>query len=344
MQGFVGPEEFKSKLESTYSTIQQTSAASNTQPEGTAASGGLTPEEIEAHKQRIKEKLKQLRDKKSKQEEEDELAREKKRREDGKLMLETQQRLKEAKEQREREIEAKKKEEDRKYQERLREQIRIEKLERQQKSASGSSAPSAPQPTSPTTTKKTDSSCMIRVRLFSGELASQSFPANEKLAAVREWIASLTGKIKFVMSTNYPAKVFNASDMSKTLSELGLVPSANIILSETDPSAAMQATSAPKSSTSFPSSSTSSGGSWWSSVSNFVWNFLAAPSAPSQTSDDSTPSQQYSNNDQRQSSTSPASTRVVDGNIHGLSSSSSSQDDPKKKDKYYWNGNSTQFS
>jgi UBX domain-containing protein 1/4 len=211
MQGFVGPDELKSKLETAYQTVQQTSAASSTQPEPAAASGGLTPEEVEAHKQRIKEKLKQLRDKKSKEEEQAELEREKRRREDGKLMFETQQRLKEAKELREREIEAKKKEEERKYQERLREQIRIEKLERQQKSTTSSAAASVPQSTSPTTSKKSDSACMIRVRLFSGELASQSFPANEKLAAVREWIASLTGKIKFVMSTNYPAKVFNAA-------------------------------------------------------------------------------------------------------------------------------------
>lgn len=140
--------------------------------------------------------------------------------------------------------------------------------------------------------------------------------------------------------------------MSKTLADLGLVPSANVILSETDPSAAMSAASSRGGP--YGSSSSSSGGGWlsntWSAVSGFVWNFLSAPSAPSSEAaaqEGDEPSQQQPQGAPTSGSPSLTATRIGGAsNVHGLQGSAgASQSDSKKKDddKLYWNGNSTQF-
>lgn len=133
MTGFVDPERLKENLDKAFASMATTDS-------GPSETAGLTSEEIEAHKQRIKEKLKALREKKTKQQEQDDTAQEKRRREEGRMMMENQQKYKQAQEMREREASAKKKNDEKAYQERLREQVRQEKLERQARNSSGSTA------------------------------------------------------------------------------------------------------------------------------------------------------------------------------------------------------------
>ncbi|PIO63675.1 UBX domain protein [Teladorsagia circumcincta] len=114
-------------------------------------------------------------------------------------------------------------------------------LEQEARKAKASGLPPperlAPNPTS-TTSKpsnpapKTDyKEAMIQVRLPSGQAVRQSFGASEPLSAVRLWLEiNHSDGMPFGLLVPFPRKVMTDEDYDKPLKELGLVPSANFVM------------------------------------------------------------------------------------------------------------------
>uniref|UniRef100_S4RTM5 UBX domain-containing protein n=1 Tax=Petromyzon marinus TaxID=7757 RepID=S4RTM5_PETMA len=106
--------------------------------------------------------------------------------------------------------------------------------------AAGTAAPPATSepPTSTTATtsppKRDYDQCRIQVRMPDGSQLMQSFAAKETLAAVRLFVElhRQDEATPFVLLTNFPRRLFGDEDMEKPLSELGLVPSAVLIMTK----------------------------------------------------------------------------------------------------------------
>ncbi|XP_075182485.1 UBX domain-containing protein 1 isoform X2 [Anomaloglossus baeobatrachus] len=133
--------------------------------------------------------------------------------------------------------------------ERVKEKIARDKAERARKYGGSTSDPISPpaesplaaptpSPSSPVQeppTKKEYDECRIQVRLLDGTALSQTFRAREQLAAVRlyvelNWPGGPEGP--FNLLTSFPRRVFTEEDMEKPLQELGLVPSAVLIVAK----------------------------------------------------------------------------------------------------------------
>lgn len=76
----------------------------------------------------------------------------------------------------------------------------------------------------------------IQIRLPNGTSLTETFEKNEQLAAVRLFIqlkqGDEAGTISFGMMTTFPRKVFGEEDFEMTLEQLGLVPSATIMVTK----------------------------------------------------------------------------------------------------------------
>lgn len=76
----------------------------------------------------------------------------------------------------------------------------------------------------------------IQIRLPDGSTLTETFEKQEPLAAVRLFIqlkrGDPTGIQPFGMMTNFPRKVFQGEDYEMRLDNLGLVPSAVIIVTK----------------------------------------------------------------------------------------------------------------
>lgn len=76
----------------------------------------------------------------------------------------------------------------------------------------------------------------IQIRLPHGEALTETFDKNEQLAAVRLYVqlkqGDEAGIATFGMMTNFPRKVFGEEDFEMTLEQLGLVPSATIMVTK----------------------------------------------------------------------------------------------------------------
>ncbi|ULU09248.1 hypothetical protein L3Y34_013982 [Caenorhabditis briggsae] len=72
---------------------------------------------------------------------------------------------------------------------------------------------------------------MLQIRLAGGKVVKQEFKQEEKLSTVYTWIeTNHPAAPKFRMMTPFPRKEFAEEDMEKTLQELKLIPSANIVV------------------------------------------------------------------------------------------------------------------
>ncbi|XP_025912113.1 UBX domain-containing protein 1 isoform X4 [Apteryx rowi] len=73
-----------------------------------------------------------------------------------------------------------------------------------------------------------------KVRLLDGTSLTQTFKAKEQLAAVRLYVElnRKDGEEPFSLLTTFPRRVFTEEDMEKPLQELGLVPSAVLIVAK----------------------------------------------------------------------------------------------------------------
>ncbi|XP_067399947.1 UBX domain-containing protein 1 isoform X1 [Emydura macquarii macquarii] len=92
--------------------------------------------------------------------------------------------------------------------------------------------PSSPSQEPPT--KREYDQCRIQVRLLDGTSLTQTFKAKEQLAAVRLYVElnSKDGGEPFHLLTSFPRRIFTDEDMEKPLQELGLVPSAVLIVAK----------------------------------------------------------------------------------------------------------------
>lgn len=72
----------------------------------------------------------------------------------------------------------------------------------------------------------------LQIRLMNGQVLKQTFGAKEPLSAVRLFVQLQSGDLNepFTFMTNFPKRVFNDEDMETPIAELGLVPSAVLIM------------------------------------------------------------------------------------------------------------------
>lgn len=230
---------FKSQLEVEFHAAK--SGHSNFS-ESTEEKKPLTEEEKKEQLAKIEEKMRQKRLEREEKEKLEALDREKTRIRSGKEMLEAKARMEEQEmkklvEQRKRE-----KLEEKMARERVRAQIESDKAARRAK-AEGQSASAVvstppqtnvqPSPVGTTSnTPKNYKTTRIQVRLLNGSTLTETFEAKEQLAAIRLFIQLKTGETAtpFGLMTNFPKKVFSDQDYEKPLEELGLVPSAVLIV------------------------------------------------------------------------------------------------------------------
>jgi len=93
----------------------------------------------------------------------------------------------------------------------------------------------APQPAQAPAAKKEYTEARLQIRQTNGQALVHSFGVKEPLAAVRLYVQmnrtdGLTGTVKFM--TNFPKKVFSDDDYDNTLENLGLVPSAVLMVTK----------------------------------------------------------------------------------------------------------------
>ncbi|KAM3920554.1 UBX domain-containing protein 1 isoform 1-T2 [Leptodactylus fuscus] len=212
-------------------------------------SSSLTEEEKERQTKRMMELIAQKQQEREEREKRERIEQEKQRRRQGQELSAIRQKMQEQEMQKAAEDRRKEKQEERMARERVREKIARDKAERAKRYGGATSDPvsppaesplpaSTPSPSSPVQeppTKKEYDQCRIQVRLLDGTALSQTFRAREQLAAVRlyvelNWPGGPEGP--FNLLTSFPRRVFTEEDMEKPLQELGLVPSAVLIVAK----------------------------------------------------------------------------------------------------------------
>jgi len=195
-------------------------------------------------------KMEELRIKKRAEREEKEkqeaLERERKRIEDGKSMTDIKQKLEEQEIKKMAELKRREKMEEKAAKARVLQQIEEDKIARRAKfnmkapdgaGGSSESAPVAAPPVSaaPPAPKKDYTETRIQIRQPSGQPIVHAFGVKEQLAAVRLY-AQINrtdgGDAPFRLMTNFPKKVFNDEDYENSLENLGLVPSAVLMMTK----------------------------------------------------------------------------------------------------------------
>lgn len=126
---------------------------------------------------------------------------------------------------------------------RVRAQIEADKEAR--RARAGQASPAAPVQVIPqssaasstvTSPPKDYKQTRVQIRLPNGTALTETFDKNEQLAAVRLFVqlkqGDQAGIPTFGMMTTFPRKVFGEDDYEMTLEELGLVPSATIMVTK----------------------------------------------------------------------------------------------------------------
>lgn len=178
------------------------------------------------------------REEKEKQENKD---KEKMRRNQGQDLLKAKQKFEEDEMKRIAEQKRREREEDKRARQRVKELIEQDKKARAAKTRKDNPTESpsadtvAAKPVAPQPQEKKDyAECRLQIRLTNGKALTQIFKATESLAAVRLFVEinRTDGEGPFTFMTSFPRKVFNNEDMEKPLTELGLVPSAVLIVTK----------------------------------------------------------------------------------------------------------------
>ncbi|XP_064359330.1 UBX domain-containing protein 1 isoform X3 [Dromaius novaehollandiae] len=227
-------------------------AAGGTGREGTGGDGTpeedskqpLSEEERKEQTKRMMELIAQKQREREEREKRETIEREKQRRKQGQELSLIRQRLQEEEMKKLAEQRRREKMEEKLAKQRVREKIERDKAERAKKFGAGSGAqgsaepPPAPVvPSSPSQeppTKREYDQCRIQVRLLDGTSLMQTFKAKEQLAAVRLYVElnRKDSEEPFSLLTTFPRRVFTEEDMEKPLQELGLVPSAVLIVAK----------------------------------------------------------------------------------------------------------------
>ncbi|XP_056295984.1 UBX domain-containing protein 1 isoform X2 [Pseudoliparis swirei] len=177
----------------------------------------------------------------------EEMEREKQRRKQGQEMQHIRQKLQDDDMKKLTDKRMKEKMEDKMARQRVKDKIARDREERALKfgasvltSTAAPSQPAQPSPSSPTShgpppTKKEYDESRIQVRLLDGSTITAVFKSQEPLAAVRVYV-QVNGNTPegqdFTLLSPYPRQVYTELDMEKPLKELGLVPSAVLVVAK----------------------------------------------------------------------------------------------------------------
>ncbi|XP_033612464.1 UBX domain-containing protein 1, partial [Fukomys damarensis] len=225
-------------------------------PEGPEAAAGerrpvLTEEERQEQTKRMMELVAQKQREREEREEREALERERQRRRQGQELTAARQKLQEDEMRRAAEERRREKAEELAARQRVREKIERDKAERAKKyGGSMSCQPSlpatepgpVPSPSQEPPTKREYDQCRIQVRLPDGTSLTQTFQAREQLAAVRLYVELHRGgepggtQDPVQLLSGFPRRAFSEADMERPLQELGLVPSAVLIVAKKCPS------------------------------------------------------------------------------------------------------------
>lgn len=206
----------------------------------------LTEEEKQAQLAKIQEKIKLKRLENEEKEKQESVRLEKLRRSQGKELAAMRQKMQEDEIRKIAEQRRKEKEEDKLAKQRVRELIEKDKKDRAVKFGMTSpaedscrSADNAPVAASPSVQStpaapKEYKETRLQIRMTNGASIVQTFGVNEPLAAVRLYIQlnRTDCQFPFTFSTTFPRKVYNDDDMEAPLQELGLVPSAVLMVTK----------------------------------------------------------------------------------------------------------------
>ncbi|XP_063001939.1 UBX domain-containing protein 1 [Elgaria multicarinata webbii] len=210
----------------------------------------LSEEEKREQTKRMMELISQKQREREEREKRESIEREKQRRKQGQELSLIRQKLQEDEMKKLAEERRREKLEEKLAKERVREKIERDKAERAKKfgggSCSSSQASSPPEPMAPAPVPSSPSQeppvkreydqCRIQVRLLDGTSLTQTFRAKEQLAAVRLYVQLNRqdgGEVEpFNLLTSFPRRVFTEEDMERPLQELGLVPSAVLIVAK----------------------------------------------------------------------------------------------------------------
>ncbi|KAJ2386538.1 hypothetical protein GGI23_006468, partial [Coemansia sp. RSA 2559] len=219
--------------------------------QSTEAVKPLTEEEKAQKIQELQERIKQKRQKREAAEKEEQRKNELIRRKAGQDQTEQQEKLKEAQIQRDIEKRKREKESDKLAARKIKEQIEQDKRDRAARFArekaerDGTAAPQEPKPTVVNTAQLQNVSsnsdqARLQIRpMLTGDDAptkplTRMFGANQTLKDVFDYIRKEIPSVghHFKLSTTFPRNEFSTHQESKTLKELGLVPSAALILTK----------------------------------------------------------------------------------------------------------------
>ncbi|KFO29438.1 UBX domain-containing protein 1 [Fukomys damarensis] len=218
----------------------------------------LTEEERQEQTKRMMELVAQKQREREEREEREALERERQRRRQGQELTAARQKLQEDEMRRAAEERRREKAEELAARsacwarrQRVREKIERDKAERAKKyGGSMSCQPSlpatepgpVPSPSQEPPTKREYDQCRIQVRLPDGTSLTQTFQAREQLAAVRLYVELHRGgepggtQDPVQLLSGFPRRAFSEADMERPLQELGLVPSAVLIVAKKCPS------------------------------------------------------------------------------------------------------------
>lgn len=206
----------------------------------------MTEEEKREQVKRLEELMRVKQAERRERERAEEVEREKLRRRQGQELQQIRQKLQDDEMKKLTEQRRREKMEDKLARQRVKEKIARDREERAQKfggsgppGTAASSQPAEPSPSSPTSqgpppTKEYDES-RIQVRLLDGSTINTVFKAQEPLAAVHVYV-QMNGNTpegqEFTLLSPYPRHVYTDLDMEKPLKELGLVPSAVLVVTK----------------------------------------------------------------------------------------------------------------
>uniref|UniRef100_A0A2R5LJN1 Putative ubiquitin regulatory protein n=1 Tax=Ornithodoros turicata TaxID=34597 RepID=A0A2R5LJN1_9ACAR len=196
----------------------------------------LTEEEKLEKKKKLEEVIRQRRIEREEKAKKEAIEKEKSRRKVGQEIAHTRQKIEEQEMKKLAEERLREKMEDKLAKQRVLEQIERDKQARRQKF----NMDPLPQPVQPAPVQelvappKDYSECKLQIRLTNGETLTQTFGAQEQLAAVRLYVQlhRTDGDAPFTLMTSFPRKVFKEEDYEVPLAGLGLVPAAVLIVTK----------------------------------------------------------------------------------------------------------------
>uniref|UniRef100_A0A3P9L9V1 UBX domain protein 1 n=1 Tax=Oryzias latipes TaxID=8090 RepID=A0A3P9L9V1_ORYLA len=207
----------------------------------------MSEEEKQEQVKRLEELMRVKQAERRERERAEEVEREKQRRRQGQELQQIRQKIQDDEMKKLAEQRRREKMEDKMARQRVKDKIARDREERAQKFGGGaasttaaSSQPNLPSPSSPTSqgpppSKKEYDESRIQVRLLDGSTITAAFKAQEPLAAVRVYIQMNSNTPEgqdFTLLSPYPRHIYTEQDMEKPLKELGLVPSAVLVVSK----------------------------------------------------------------------------------------------------------------